>query len=78
MNRRDKCASADRLASLAVGELRPRRAARIRAHIARCEPCAQVFQQLNAIPAILASLIYPPMPDNVSARIGSAISREAW
>jgi anti-sigma factor RsiW len=78
MIRRDKCASADRLASMAVGELRPRRAAKIRAHVARCETCTQIFQQLNAIPAILASLIYPPMPDNLPARIGSAISREAW
>jgi anti-sigma factor RsiW len=78
MIRRDKCASAERLASLAVGELRPRRATKIRAHVARCETCGRVFQQLNAIPAILAGLIYPPMPDNVSARIGSAISREAW
>jgi anti-sigma factor RsiW len=78
MIRRDKCASADRLASLAVGELRPRKATKIRAHIARCETCTQLFQQLNAIPAILASLIYPPMPDYLSAQIGSAISREAF
>jgi anti-sigma factor RsiW len=78
MIRRDKCASAERLASLAVGELRPLRAAKIRAHVARCEACTQIFQQLSAIPAILASLIYPPMPDTLPARIGSAISREAW
>jgi hypothetical protein len=78
MMRRDKCASADQLASLAIGEPRPRRAAKIAAHVARCEKCTEVYQQLIAIPAILASFMFPPMPDNLSARIESAISREAW
>jgi len=36
-----------------------------------------VSQQLNAIPAILASATYPAMPENLAARTGSAISREA-
>jgi hypothetical protein len=35
-----------------------------------------VSLQLNAIPAILASATYPPMPENLAARTGSAISRE--
>lgn len=77
MTRRDKHPNADQLASLAAGELRPRRAARIRAQVAGCEQCTQVSQQLNAIPAILASASYPPMPDNLSARIDSAIGNEA-
>jgi hypothetical protein len=77
MTRRDKHPSASKLASLAIGELRPRKAAKMEAHVAKCEQCARICQQLGAIRAILASTSYPPMPDNLSARIGLAISREA-
>jgi hypothetical protein len=77
MTRRHKHPSADQLANLAVGELRSRKAAKIQAHIAQCEQCTRARQQLNAIRAILASATYPSMPENLSARIGSAISREA-
>jgi hypothetical protein len=77
MTRRDKHSSAVQLASLAVGEPGPRKAAKIKAHVAQCEQCALVCQQLNAIAAILASASYPPMPENVAARIASAISSEA-
>jgi hypothetical protein len=77
MTRRHKHPSANQLASLAVGELRPRKAAKLEAHIAQCEQCTRICQQLGAVRAILASTSYPPMPDNLSARIGSAISREA-
>ena len=77
MTRCNKCPSTDQLASLTVSGLRPRKTAGIQAHLARCEPCAQVSQQLNAIPAILASATYPAMPENLAARTGSAISREA-
>jgi hypothetical protein len=77
MTRREKHPSANQLASLAVGELRPRKAAKIEAHVAQCEQCTRICQQLGAIRAVLASTSYPPMPDNLSARIGSAISREA-
>jgi hypothetical protein len=77
MTRRDKHPSANQLASLAVGELRPRKAAKMEAHVAQCEQCTRICQQLGALRAILASTSYPPMPDNLTARIGSAISREA-
>lgn len=77
MTRHDKHPAADQLARLAVGELRPRKAAKIQAHVAQCEQCTRVRQQLNAIAAILASASYPPMPENLSARIASAISSEA-
>jgi negative regulator of sigma E activity len=77
MTRRDKHPSADQLARLAVGELRPRKAAKIQAHVAQCEQCARVSQQLKAIAAVLASASYPPMPHNLTARIESAISSEA-
>jgi hypothetical protein len=77
MTRRNKHPSADQLASLAVGRLRPRTTATIRAHVAQCEQCTRAVQQLNAIRAILSSATYPPIPENLSARIDSAISREA-
>ena len=77
MTRRDKHPSADQLASLAGGELRPHKAAKIEAHIARCEQCDRICQPLNSIAAILASASYPPMPENLSVRIESAIRREA-
>jgi hypothetical protein len=77
MTRRDKHPSANQLASLAVGELRPRKAAKIEEHVAQCEQCTRICQQLGAIRAILASTSYPQIPDNLSDRIGSAISREA-
>jgi hypothetical protein len=77
MTRRHKHPSANQLASLAVGELRPRRAAKVRAHAAQCEQCTRVCEQLKAVRANLASAPYPPMPADVSARIDSAISREA-
>ena len=67
----------DQLASLAAGALRPRRSASIQAHIDQCEPCTRGSQQLNAIPAILAAATYQPMPDNLSARIESAINHQA-
>ena len=77
MTRSDKHPSADQLARLAVGELRPCKAEKIRAHVAQCQQCAQACQQLDAIRALLSSATYPPMPENLSARIDSAISREA-
>ena len=77
MTRRHKHPSADQLASLAVGALRPRKAARIQAHVARCEQCTRICKQLTAIRVALAGATYPPIPDDLSARIGSAISREA-
>jgi hypothetical protein len=77
MTRRHKHPSADQLASLAVGALRPRKAARIQAHVAHCEQCTRICKQLTAIRVVLASATYPPIPDDLSDRIGSAINREA-
>ena len=77
MTRRNKHPSADQLACLAAGGLRPRRAARIEAHLARCGPCTQLGHELNAITDILGSASYPPMPHHLSARLDAAISQEA-
>jgi hypothetical protein len=77
MTRRNTHPSADQLAYLTAGGLRPRRAARIQAHIAQCGHCAQVSQQLSAVAGMLASASYPQMPQNLCARIDAAINRES-
>jgi hypothetical protein len=78
MTRRHKHPSAEQLGNLAVGELRSRKAAKVQVHIAQCEECARAYHQLNATRAILAGASNPPpMPDNVSARVTSAIRSEA-
>lgn len=77
MIRRVRHATADELASLTVGALRPRRAARIEAHCAGCDHCTQVRRQLESMPTILASAHYPPMPESETARIESALAVEA-
>ena len=77
MTRHHKHPNADQLAGLTAGALRPRMAATIQARVAQCEQCTRGSQQLIAIPAILASATYPPMPDHLSDRIESAISHQA-
>ncbi|MBO0825709.1 MAG: hypothetical protein J2P27_17920, partial [Actinobacteria bacterium] len=69
-------ASTEDLASLAVGDLRPRRAAKLRAHLSTCEQCTTTRQQLDEVPVILASAAYPPMPDSLTVRIEAAIHTE--
>ena len=72
-----KHANLDELASLSLGALRPRRAAKIEAHVASCELCAEVRQQLDSVPATLASTTYPPMPAYLASRVEVAIGVEA-
>src|SRR5215475_7508469 len=67
--RRGGHATTDQLASLAVGALSARKAARISAHVTVCEQCGQVSRQLDQVPAVLTSAQYLPMPATVSIRI---------
>lgn len=69
-------ASTDQLASLAVGELRHRKAVRISAHMAACARCTQISEDLTEVPAVLAATPYPPLPDTVSVRIEAAFRIE--
>jgi hypothetical protein len=69
-------ASTDQLASLAVGELRRRKAARITAHVAGCARCTHVSQELAEVPALLAAAPYPPLPHTVDVRIEAALRIE--
>lgn len=77
MIRRDRHASADELASLEAGDLRPRKAARIESHAAGCDRCSQLRRHLATVPGILASANYPPLPEKVAVGIEAAFRVEA-
>jgi hypothetical protein len=49
----------------------------IAAHIACCERCAQLSDQLSTVTQALASIPAPSLPDAVEQRIGAAIAAEA-
>ena len=69
-------ASADELASLAVGELRHRKAVKIAAHVAGCTRCTWVSQQLAEVPAVLSSATYPALPETVTVQVQAALRVE--
>lgn len=70
-------ASLDELARLAADDLKPRKAAKIRDHLALCDQCTQLNSELSAVPRLLSSVEFGPIPDNISARIESALASEA-
>jgi len=70
-------ASAEDLASLDLHGLKPRRAARIRAHVASCVQCTHVADQVSAVPALLACVPYPSMPPSLATQLDAALAREA-
>jgi hypothetical protein len=54
-----------------------RRARRVAAHVASCEHCASVNDQLAAVTTALASAPDPALPDAVERRIMAALATEA-
>lgn len=72
-----KHASIDELADLSAGTLRRRKATRISAHVAQCARCARTSNELAGVPALLASVSYPPIPDHLAMRIDAAVAAEA-
>ncbi len=70
-------ASADQLADLAVGALRPRKAGRIAAHLAGCAHCTDVSDQLTGVSSMLASVPFAPMPAQLSSRIEATLAAES-
>jgi hypothetical protein len=70
-------ASAEELAGLDLDALKPRKAAKIRAHVSTCVQCTQLSSQVSAVPATLASMSYPGMPASVSARLDTALASES-
>ena len=70
-------ASLDDLASFIEGVLRPRKSGRIASHLAGCSLCTGHVQDLQQVPAMLANVAYPPIPDALSGRIEMAIAAES-
>lgn len=65
------------LANFRAGLVRGIRGRQMAAHVARCEPCAQLSDQLSTVTWALASVPAPSLPDAVEQRIGAAIAAEA-
>jgi hypothetical protein len=64
------------LANFRAGLVEGIRGRRIAAHVARCERCAQLSDQLSAVTWALASVPVPSLPDAVEQRISAAIAAE--
>jgi hypothetical protein len=67
----------DVLAEFRAGLITGRSGARISAHLAVCERCAGLSEQLAEIPALLAAVPAPAMPDAVARRLDSVLAAEA-
>jgi hypothetical protein len=65
------------LAAFREGLLPRRKAARVAKHLARCTQCTGLDAQLAGLPALLADVPAPPMPDALATRIAAAIAEEA-
>lgn len=65
------------LAEYKAGLTGGRRARRLAAHVASCDSCASVNDQLAAVTTVLASAPEPAMPDAVESRIMAALATEA-
>jgi hypothetical protein len=71
--------SLEELALLDADALKPRKAAKVRSHLAHCADCSQQRAALGTVPGILASAStrYEPMPENLSSRVDSALASES-
>ena len=67
----------DVLAEFCAGLVTGRRGARISAHLAACERCADVCDQLAEVSAVFAAVPVPAMPDAVTARLEGVLAAEA-
>jgi anti-sigma factor RsiW len=70
------CASAEELANLALGNLPPRKTARISSHLSGCPLCQAVSGQLEKVSALLQSVHYPAMPPYLSDRLEAVLASE--
>jgi hypothetical protein len=74
-----KHVSLEDLALLDADALKPRKAAKVRSHLAHCADCSQQRAALGTVPNMLASASsrYEPMPENLSNRVDSALASES-
>jgi hypothetical protein len=68
---------AETLARYRQEDLSRRRGSRIRAHLAGCERCRAVDEDLADVTVLLAEAQPPPMPEHLAARIQTALAAEA-
>jgi hypothetical protein len=68
---------AQKLARFRQGDLGPRRSSRIGAHLAACPRCRELDEDLAGVTTLLASVQPPPIPEQLEARIQSALTAEA-
>jgi hypothetical protein len=67
----------DVLAEFRAGLVTGRSGARISAHLAACERCAGLSDQLAEVSALLAAVPAPAMPDAVARRLEGVLAAEA-
>jgi hypothetical protein len=66
----------DVLAEFRAGLITGRRGTRIAAHLADCERCTAVDEQLAGVRSLLASVPAPAMPDSVARRLDTVLAAE--
>jgi hypothetical protein len=67
----------DVLAEYREGLISGRRGARITAHLAACDQCAVLSDQLAEVSILLASAPVPVMPDSMARRLDAVLAAEA-
>jgi hypothetical protein len=68
---------AETMARYRQGDLNKRRSSHISTHLAGCERCSALSQDLGGVTTLLASSHPPPMADDLTARITGAIAAES-
>ena len=66
----------DVLAEFRAGLITGRRGAKIAVHLAGCDHCTALDDQLAGVSALLASVPAPAMPDGVAQRLDAALAAE--
>ena len=69
--------SAQTLAGFRQGDLSPRKSSRISAHLAGCDRCRAVDEDLAGVTTLLGGAHPPPIPEYLAARIQTALATEA-
>lgn len=69
--------SAETMARFRQGDLSQRRTSQISTHLAECDRCCALNDDLGGVTALLASTQPPPMPEHLTARIQAALAAEA-
>jgi hypothetical protein len=69
--------SAEAMARYRQGDLNQRRTSHIGAHLAGCERCSALSEDLGGVTTLLASAQPPPMPEDLTARITGALAAES-